>query len=52
MHTNSITLADQKLRTIAAKRYENQLKNSHKLLHDLYAKQKNEIVSKNGKFKW
>lgn len=52
LHTNSITLLDKTLRTIAKKRYGKRLKESHKLLLDYYVNQDNEITSKSGKFKW
>lgn len=52
MHTNSITMMDKKLRTIAAKRYEKHLKDAHQLLFDYYDADADEIFSINGKFKW
>lgn len=52
LHTNTITLIDKTLQTIAAKRYEKDVKRAHKLLVDYYVGQDSEVTSKNGKFKW
>lgn len=52
LHTTLVKLIDKKLKTIATKRYETDVKIAHNILLEFYRKQENLIQDKKKKHKW
>lgn len=52
MHNKNIIVVDGTLRQIAKRRYEQNIAEAHKTLHEYFEKQPNSFADKNGKDKW
>lgn len=46
LHNKNIIIVDGTLREVAKKRYEKEIREAHKLLHDFFEKQPNSYVDK------